>query len=56
MAAALAFKRVCIMRMRRGLGRWWAQRWLERCCSEARASELLASSPALCAALCWLRR
>jgi hypothetical protein len=39
------------MRMRRGLGRWRAQRWLLRRRPEVRASELLASSRARCVAL-----
>jgi hypothetical protein len=51
LAAALAFRRTCTMRMRRCLGRWRALRWLLRRRPEARASALLASSPARCAAL-----
>jgi hypothetical protein len=39
------------MRVRRGLGRRRALRWLQRCRPEARASALLASSPARYAAL-----
>jgi hypothetical protein len=39
------------MRVHRCLGRWRALRWLQRCRSEARASELLASPRARCVAL-----